>query len=218
LISALTGRYRFSKLSPKKNGESLEKVNMLTDLEQRMLNFIGDYLREHDGRSPTLVEIGEACGVNSVGTVHRYVKSIEEKGFLDRPGSGWRTRLAPTELPFCGKVAAGSPILAIDQSEPIDLLSLLVQPDCFVLRVEGDSMKDRGIFDGDLVIIKSAQTARNGEIVVALVNNEATLKEFRKSGRRIELIPHNKAHKTQIHDADAVEIQGVLSRVIRTDP
>jgi repressor LexA len=191
---------------------------MLTELEHRMLSFIGDYLREHDGRSPTLVEIGEACGVNSVGTVHRYLKSIEDKGLLDRAGSGWRTRLAPTELPFCGKIAAGRPILAIDQAESIDLLSLLVQPDCFVLRVEGDSMKDRGIIDGDLVIIRSARTARNGEIVVAVVDNEATLKEFRNSGRRIELIPHNKAYRTQVHDADAVEIQGVLTRVIRTDP
>lgn len=191
---------------------------MLTELEQRMLNFIGDYLRENDGRSPTLVEIGEGCGVNSVGTIHRYVKSIEEKGFLDRTGSGWRTRLAPTELPFCGKIAAGRPILAIDQAESIDLLSLLIQPDCFVLTVQGDSMIDRGIFDGDFVIIKSSQTARNGEIVVALVGDEATLKEFRKSGRRIELIPHNREHRTQIYDADAVEIQGVLTRVIRTDP
>jgi repressor LexA len=191
---------------------------MLTELEQRMLNFIGDYLREHDGRSPTLVEIGEGCAVSSVGTVHRYLKAIEDKGFLDRAGSGWRTRLAPTELPFCGKIAAGRPILAVDQAESIDLLSLLVQPDCFVLRVEGDSMKDRGIFDGDLVIIKSVRTARNGEIVVALVDNEATLKEFRKSGRRIELIPHNKKFRIQEFDADAVEIQGVLTSVIRTNP
>ncbi len=191
---------------------------MLTELEQRMLIFIGDYLREHNGRSPTLVEIGQGCGVNSVGTIHRYLKSIEDKGFLDRAGSGWRTRLASTELPFCGKIAAGRPILAIDQAESIDLLSLLVQPDCFVLRVEGDSMKDRGIFEGDLVIIRSAQSARNGEIVVALVDDEATLKEFRKSGRQIELIPHNKKYDTQVYDADAVEIQGVLTRVIRTDP
>lgn len=191
---------------------------MLTELEQRMLNFIGDYLREHDGRSPTLVEIGEGCGVNSVGTIHRYLKSIEDKGFLDKARSGWRTRLAPTELPFCGKIAAGRPILAIDQAESIDLLSLLVQPDCFVLRVEGDSMKDRGIFDGDLVIIKSAQNAHNGEIVVALVDDEATLKEFRKSGRQIMLIPHNAEYDTRVYDADAVEIQGILTRVIRTDP
>lgn len=193
---------------------------MLTDLEQRMLNFIGEYLREHAGRSPTLSEIGNGCGVNSVGTVHRYLKSIEDKGFLDRARAGWRTRLAPTELPFCGRVAAGAPIEAIEQAEGIDLMALLVQPDCFVLRVAGDSMRERGIFSGDLVIIKSTRTARDGEIVVAVVDNEATLKEFKKveGGRRIKLIPHNSELEPRIYEADAVEIRGVLTSVVRTDP
>lgn len=193
---------------------------MLTDLEQRMLTFIGEYLRQHAGRSPTLAEIGDGCGVNSVGTVHRYLKSIEDKGFLDRARAGWRTRLAPTELPFCGRVAAGAPIEAIDQAETIDLMALLVQPDCYVLRVTGDSMLERGILDGDLVIIKSARTARDGEIVVAIVDNEATLKEFKRveGGRKIKLIPHNRELEHRIYDADAVEIRGVLTSVIRTDP
>lgn len=193
---------------------------MLTDLEQRMLTFIGEYLRENAGRSPTLSEIGERCGVSSVGTVHRYLKSIEDKGFIDRARSGWRTRLAPNQLPFCGKVAAGRPIEAIDQADIIDIPSMIIQPDCFVLRVEGDSMIDRGIFDGDLVVVKSAHTARDGEIVVALVDNEATLKEIRKidGGRRVKLVPHNSALSTQIYDADAVEVQGVLTAVVRTNP
>lgn len=193
---------------------------MLTDLEQRMLNFIGEYLRQHAGRSPTLNEIGEGCGVTSVGTVHRYLKSIEDKGFLDRARAGWRTRLAPTELPFCGRVAAGAPIEAIDQAETIDLMALLIQPDCYVLRVTGDSMIERGIFDGDLAIIKAARTARDGEVVVAVVDNEATLKEFKKveGGRKIKLIPHSPKHEPRVYDSASVEIRGVLTRVIRTDP
>jgi repressor LexA len=196
------------------------KVNVLTSLEQRMLTFIGEHLRENVGESPTLAEIGEGCGVSSVGTVHRYLKSLEAKGYLDRARSGWRTLLAPNELPYCGKVAAGRPIEAIDQAESIDLTSILVQPDCFVLRVVGDSMIDRGILDGDLVIVKSAQTARDGEIVVALVDNAATLKEFRKAagGRQIMLIPHNRSLPTLVLNADAVEIQGILTAVVRTDP
>lgn len=193
---------------------------MLTDLEQRMLNFIGEYLREHAGRSPTLAEIGEGCSVSSVGTVHRYLTSIEDKGFLDRARAGWRTRLAPTELPFCGRVAAGAPIEAIDQAEAIDLMALLVQPDCYVLRVVGDSMLERGILDGDLVIIKSTRTARDGEIVVAVVDNEATLKEFKKveQGRKVRLIPYNSKLEPRVYDAAAVEIRGVLTSVVRTDP
>lgn len=193
---------------------------MLTSLERRMLTFIGEYLRQNDGQSPTLSEIGQGCGVSSVGTVHRYIKSIEDKGWLERARGGWRARLAPNELPFCGKVAAGRPIEAIEQADSIDLLSKLMQPDCFVLQVEGDSMMERGILDGDLIIVKAAKTARNGEIVVAVVGEEATLKEFRKvdGGQRVQLIPHNSRLSAQVHDASEVEIRGVLTGVVRTDP
>lgn len=193
---------------------------MLTDLETRILSFIGEYLRENAGRSPTLSEIGEGCGVRSVGTIHRYLSSIEDKGFLEKARKGWRTRLAPNELPFRGKIAAGRPIEAIEQAESVDLAALLLQPDCFVLRIEGDSMIELGILDGDLVVIKPAQSARNGQIVVALVENEATLKEFQRidGGRRVKLIPHNRDLEPQIHEADEVQIQGILSSVIRTYP
>lgn len=193
---------------------------MLTELETRILSFIGDYLRENGGRSPTLSEIGEGCGIRSVGTIHRYLSSIEDKGYLERARKGWRTFLAPNELPFLGKIAAGRPIEAIEQAESIDIAALLIQPDCFVLRVEGDSMIDRGIFDGDLVVVKPAQSAQNGQIVVALVENEATLKEFQKidGGRRIKLIPYNSSLEPQIYEADEIQIQGILSSVIRTDP
>ena len=193
---------------------------MLTPLEQRMLNYIGEYLRENEGRSPTLAEIGEACNLSSVGTVHRYLTSIEDKGFLEKARKGWRTRLAPTELPFLGKVAAGKPIEAIENSDAIDLVKQLIQPDCFVLKVEGDSMEDRGILDGDYVLIKPANTARDGQLVIALVEGSSTLKEFKKidGGRRIKLIPHNERLEPQVYDANQVTIQGILLSVVRTAP
>lgn len=193
---------------------------MLTELEARILNFIGEYLRENAGQSPTLSEIGEGCGVRSVGTIHRYLSSIEDKGYLEKARKGWRTRLAPNELPFLGQVAAGKPLEAIEQAESINLAALLMQPDCIVLRVDGDSMIDRGILDGDLVVIKPTQSARNGQIVVALVDDEATLKEFQRidGGRRVKLIPHNTSLEPQIYEVDAVQIQGTLLTVIRTDP
>nr|WP_070959399.1 transcriptional repressor LexA [Hyphomonas sp. Mor2] len=195
---------------------------MLTNLERRMLEFIGNYLREHSGRAPTILEIGQGCGVKSVGTVHRYLKSIETKGYLERARSGWRTLLAPNELPFVGKIAAGRPLEAIEQAEAIDLVSQLIQPDCFVLQVDGDSMDAKGIQDGDYIVVKRSESAKNGEIVVALVSSEATLKEYRRvtKGARIELIPHshNPEHSKQIYDAEQVQIQGVLTGVVRTKP
>lgn len=192
---------------------------MLTELEKKILNFIGEYLRYNEGRSPTLAEIGEGCGIKSVGTIHRYISSIEKKGFLEKARSGWRTLLAPSELPFKGIIAAGKPIEAVEQIESIDLSALLVQPDCYLLRIKGDSMIDSGILDGDLVVIRTAKTANNGQIVVALVDNEdASLKEFKKvnRGRQIKLIPHNKEMEEQVYDANRVQIQGILSSVIRT--
>lgn len=191
---------------------------MLTKLEKKILSFIGEYLRENEGRAPTLSEIGEGCGLKSVGTIHRYISSIEEKGFLEKARSGWRTLLAPNELPFKGIIAAGKPIEAVEQNESIDISALLVQPDCFILKIRGDSMVDSGILDGDLVVIKPAQTAHNGDIVVALIDNEnASLKEIKKidGGRKIKLIPHNTDMEPQIYSSDRVEIQGILSSVIR---
>jgi repressor LexA len=192
---------------------------VLTELEKKILLFIGEYLRKHEGRSPKLTEIGAGCGIKSVGTIHRYVASIEEKGFLEKARSGWRTLRSPNELPFRGVIAAGVPIEAVEQDETIDLTSLLIQPDCFLLKIKGDSMINSGILDGDLVVIKPANTASNGQIVVALVDNEnASLKEFQKieGGKSIKLIPHNDAMKAQSYDADRVQIQGVLVSVVRT--
>ncbi len=192
---------------------------MLTELEKKILLFIGDYLRKHQGRSPKLSEIGNGCGIKSVGTVHRYISSIEEKGFLEKARSGWRTLRSPNELPFRGVIAAGQPIEAVEQDESIDLTSLLIQPDCFLLRIKGDSMINSGILDGDLVVIKPSATASNGQIVVALVDNEnASLKELQtmRGGHRIKLIPHNDEMEAQVYDADRVRIQGVLVSVVRT--
>jgi len=191
---------------------------MLTGLEKKILNFIGDYLRENEGRSPTLSEVGEGCGISSVGTIHRYVRSLEKKQFLGKARSGWRMLSPPNALPFLGTIAAGRPIEAIEQDESIDLFALLVQPDCFLLRIKGDSMIDKGILDGDLVVIRRAETACDGQIVVALVDGvDASLKEIRyfKSGK-IKLIPHNKSMEPMVYTPEQIRIQGILSSVIRT--
>lgn len=198
--------------------ETSEKIYVLTRLEKKILAFLGDYLRKNDGESPTLAEIGDACGISSVGTVHRYVSSIESKGLLERSRDGWRTRLAPSELPFLGRIVAGTPFEAIAQAESVDLAAMLIQPDCFVLEVHGHSMIDAGILEGDLAVIRRAETANEGEIVVALVDeSDATLKEIRfdRSSGAVRLIPHNKEMSEMHYQPEQVKIQGVLSGIVR---
>lgn len=200
---------------------------MLTDLEKKILDYVQHYI-ESEEKSPTLTEIGAAMGMSSKGTVHRYVNSLIEKGHLQKGGSGWRglqlvddglaAEASEGELPLLGKIAAGQPIEAIEGQESIDVNSLLVAPGRFVLKVQGESMIEAGIMDGDWVVIESRTTARDGEIVVALVDNEeATLKRLRRGADgSVELIPENSQMGPMIYDGDRVQVQGVLVGVMRT--
>jgi len=196
----------------------MENISMLTSLEQRMLRFIRSYLAQH-GQGPTLTEIGDALGQSSKGTVHRYVQALIDKGFLLRTERGWRgIRLANQDvphshatLPLVGRIAAGQPIEAIAGENELNL-GELVQDNHYALEVVGDSMCDIGILDGDLVIIKNQSTAKDGDIVVALIDdNEATLKRFKRLAEdKIKLIPENITMQPMVYEAQRVTIQGVL--------
>lgn len=195
---------------------------MLTRLEEKILQYLTHYLAQN-GHGPTLTEIGEALDISSKGTVHRYVESLVEKGHLHRSGRGWRSiRLAGehdrklTILPLVGRIAAGKPIEAIDDSKEINFSDLLLGPNRYVLKVKGDSMMDAGILDGDMVVIEHSETANNGDIVVALIDDqEATLKRLRKHGDRIELIPANSSHAVMIYPTERVRIQGIVVGQVR---
>jgi len=196
----------------------MENISILTSLERKMLQYIRGYLVQH-GQGPTLTEIGEALGQNSKGTVHRYVQALIDKGFLLRTERGWRgIRLADeciphshATLPLAGRIAAGQPIEAIPGQNEVNF-GEFIQDDHYVLEVIGDSMCDIGILDGDLVIIKSQATASDGDIVVALIDdNEATLKRFRRVGQdQIKLIPENATMKPMVYTSDRVTVQGIL--------
>ena len=190
---------------------------MLTGLEEKILQCITRYITQN-GRSPTLNEIGQLLEIKSKGTIHRYVKSLIDKGHLQRSGRNWRgLRLAGkqnrrlTILPLAGRIAAGKPIEAISEQYEINFSEMLLGPGRYVLEVQGDSMIDAGILDGDLVIVRETQTADNGDIVVALIdNNEATLKRLRKKGKQVELIPDNQSMTPMVYSADRINIQGVV--------
>ncbi|MDO6460756.1 transcriptional repressor LexA [Granulosicoccaceae sp. 1_MG-2023] len=197
---------------------------MLTQLEERMFSYIREHIESTD-QSPTIAEIAAALQIKSRGTVHRYVQSLIEKGYLERRGTGWRG-LALSErveesryvIPLLGKIAAGQPIEAIEGQDELNVAEFLIGPDRYALRVSGDSMRDAGILDGDTVILRKTNIARKGQIVVALIDRtEATLKTLGELvNGTIELIPENAEMKPMRYAADRVRIQGVLVGQLRT--
>lgn len=195
---------------------------MLTRLEEKLLQFITRYIAQQ-GHAPTLEEIGKGLDIRSRGTVHRYIESLIAKGHIYREGRTWRSLRLTGEksrhsltLPLIGRIAAGSPIEAIPGEEELDIGALFSGPDRFILKVKGDSMIEAGILDGDYVVIRYSDVARDGDIVVALIDDgEATLKRFRRNGRQIELLPENRELTPLVYPAERVRIQGVLVGQVR---
>ena len=196
---------------------------MLTSQEQKTLQFIRNYLAQH-GYAPKFKEIGAAIGVQSHGTIHRYVQSLEDKGYIERTKNNSRGMalvdlplVSPPTIPLAGRIAAGMPIEAIEEQQELNLADMFMGPELFALRVTGDSMVDAGILDADYVIIKKQPVADDGDIVVAMIDNvEATLKRFkRKSQDTVALIPDNPDMEPMIYAADRVSIHGVLVGQLR---
>jgi len=196
---------------------------MLTTQQKRVLDFIRAFIHRH-GHAPSLREIGEGIDIQSRGAVHRHVQTLIDRSVLKRTRSGWRTlELVETDeaspsLPLLGKIAAGRPIEAIPGHDEINIAEMLLGEERYVLQIEGNSMIEAGILDGDLVVIQHANTANDGEIVVALIDDqEATLKRlFHLSGRRIKLVAENHKLSPLIYPADRVRIQGVLTGQLRS--
>jgi repressor LexA len=197
---------------------------MLTSQENNVLKFIRQYLAQY-GYAPKFKEIGLAIGVNSQGTVHRYVQALEDKGYIERAKGNARGMnlvelplVSPPTIPLVGKIAAGLPIEAVEDQQELNLAEMFMGPELFALRVSGDSMMDAGILDNDYVIIKKQPVARDGDIVVAMIDKvEATLKRFkRKNEREVALIPENADMETMVYAAERVNIHGVLVGQMRS--
>jgi repressor LexA len=195
----------------------------LTPRQLEIVNFIREYFADK-GYAPTMQEIANHLGV-SRPTVFEHIEALEAKGALQRQALRSRgIELAPelagkvSALPLVGRIAAGSPIEAIEEPEVLDLESLFRgRPgETFVLQVRGDSMIEEQIRDGDYVIVEKRHDAGNGETVVALLDNgEATLKKLYREPDRIRLQPANAALRPIYVDPDGVRIQGVVIGVLR---
>lgn len=187
---------------------------MLSQKEQQVLNVVTQFWDRHH-YAPSNLDIAHAMGLKTRAGVVRYLKSLQEKGYLIRQGHTISIVPQRTGIPLLGKISAGLPLEAYECEDEINVLSLLSRRDCFLLRVNGDSMQESGILDGDMVFIRQQMTARNGEIIVALLDHtEATLKEYQQlSDGRVCLIAHNCNYPPQIFDPSQVIIQGVYTGI-----
>lgn len=209
-----------------------EKADYLTVRQKEILEFIEQFI-EREGIAPTHREICERFGYSSYGTVYKHLRLLAEKGYLQRdwnqkrglwllkPPPGRKpksTGTAQRELPFYGLIAAGRPIEAVSGTERLSVPEHLLGGRTgthYVLRVVGDSMIDEGIHDGDLVIVQSREDADAGEMVVALVGNDATLKRFFPEGPSVRLQPANRHMKPLVFPAADVKIQGIVVGLMR---
>jgi len=214
---------------------------MLTRKQHELLLYIDRHLSE-TGVSPSFEEMKDALDLKSKSGVHRLISALEERGFIRRlpnraralevlkvpetkpaaqAGAALRVPQAANDmiidLPLHGRIAAGTPIEALQGTDTLPVPAALLGPgEHYALEVAGDSMVDEGILDGDYALIRRQDTARDGEIVVALVNDEeATLKTFRREGQMIRLDPANRHYDPQRYRPDQVQIQGRLAGLLR---
>ncbi|PHR93368.1 MAG: repressor LexA [Robiginitomaculum sp.] len=212
---------------------------MLTQKQHDLLKFIDKRLKKNS-ISPSYDEMKDALGLASKSGIHRLITALEERGFIRRlphraralevlklPGEERLVTSGPVHeaandqisIPLVGKIAAGVPIMALEQDGPRFNVpdGMIGRGDHFALEVEGESMINAGILDGDIAVIRKANTARNNQIVVAYVvqNQEATLKRLYKTADGIELIAENPDFPTRTFGPDQIEVQGVLVGIIR---
>ena len=201
-------------------------TSSLTKRQKEIFEYVKSYGRDH-GYPPTVRDIGKAIGLTSSSTVHAHLANLEKLGLLKRDPTKPRAIevlvdrakavVAPNGLPLVGQVAAGQPILAdqnIEEYVPVPQIAGGDEGE-FVLRVKGDSMKNAGIFDEDYVVVRPQKTATNGEIVVAMMEGEATVKRFFKEKERVRLQPENdELDPIYARDVDIVgRVVGVCRRV-----
>ena len=195
---------------------------MLSPKKQRFVDFIQNFTHDNN-RPPTFVEIMGGLGIRSLGTINWYVNELEQEGVLQRMrGKNGKRALSLLEqhinnrLPLLGLIAAGHPLEVFEDSEYMDVPPQYIKPENYVLKVNGNSMIDDQIRNGDYIIVKKTETAVNGDMVVALVNNEATLKRYHMKKTGIELHPQNLDFDIiHVQDGDDFKINGIVLVVFR---
>ena len=197
----------------------------ITRRQKEVIDFLSSFTSKN-GYSPSYEEIAAGLGLNSLATVHKHVTNLQTKGLLQRAHNRSRSidvlpqraagRKVLDRLPLLGRIAAGKPVEAIETAETISLGDIIGNREVFALEVRGDSMRDEHIMSGDYVLVERTRSAREGEIVVALIDGtEATLKRFYREGNLIRLQPSNSEMKPIYAPASNVSIQGKVLGMLR---
>jgi repressor LexA len=204
----------------------------LTRRQKQVYDFISNFV-DRNGYSPSYEEIAEGLGLSSLATVHKHISNLEDKQLLRRdynrsrsidllkPRGRMKQSLAVAaessmSLPLLGRIAAGRPLEAVENPESISLADFTRSKEVYVLQVKGESMQDEHILDGDYVLVEKADAARDGDIVVALVDgSDATLKRLYVEGGKVRLQPSNASMQPIIVPANSVQVQGKVIGVLR---
>ena len=186
-----------------------------SDKAEKILEYVNAFVQEN-GYAPSVREIGAAVGLRSTASVSYHIQALQDKGLLSGPGEKGRKRalstgIRPGQIPVIGVVTAGLPILAFENQE--GTMAWDGEPGCFALRVCGDSMINAGILSGDKVVVRPQQTAMDGQIVVARIGDEATVKRLRRRNGQVWLMPENDAYEPI--DGSEAELIGLVKAVVR---
>ena len=187
----------------------------ISDKAQRILEYVNQFVQEN-GYAPSVREIGQAVGLRSTASVSYHIQALQDKGMLLSPGAKGRkrsivTNVRPGQIPVVGVVTAGMPILAVENQE--GTMAWEGEAGCFALRVRGDSMINAGILSGDKVVVRPQQTAMDGQIVVARIGDEATVKRLSRRNGQVWLLPENDNYDPI--DGSEAEIIGLVKAVVR---
>ena len=186
-----------------------------SDKADRILDYVNQFVQEN-GYAPSVREIGAAVGLRSTASVSYHIQALQDKGLLLSPDTKGRkrsivTNVRPGQIPIVGVVTAGVPILAVENQE--GTMAWDGDSSCFALRVRGDSMINAGILSGDHVVVRPQQTANDGQIVVARIGDEATVKRLKLTGGGVWLMPENENYEPI--DGSEAEIIGLVKAVVR---
>ena len=193
-------------------------------VNEEKLTKVMDYIRkftEENGYTPSVREIGKECGIKSTATVHSYIEKLQTKGYLNKTDNKKRAvtigKSSGVNIPLVGTVTAGQPIFAYENYEDYYTFPAgeFKGEDLFMLRVKGSSMIDAGIYNGDKIVVRKQEVAENGEIVVALIDEGATVKRFYAKNGQIILHPENETLSDMIFEPEQVKILGKVVGLMR---